>query len=565
MINIIRLGKSNIEVLGFYDKYPTISFILQSALSFFFFSVTPLPSKLLLHPILIAGSLLNMEYFYLYWLFIQFLLTFCYAESLASSLSCYRVKGSFTSLDDLDIVIRFNPKRVCTGGSDPGFLIESLSGTYNNHEVLFPPEFGPETCFHLTSPYLYSGGTYFIDSDRTSFWAFFYDDASRAYRIFGFYDPNTENNLNISSVVFTPFIGPGCTALPSTSMTSTTSTTKTSTIKTISTTKQSTTSSTRSSTTSTTSLPTPSGFTLLGCYTDTVNARTLSNRVSVPDGDGSNTIESCQATCLKLGYSLAGLEFAKECFCDNSIRNKGMLVRDGRCHMGCTGNNQQICGGPNGLSVYKHVKNPPPQPVLSSVGCYTDNPSRRVLSLRVQAQPSIEGCAAVCRNNGYPLAGVEFGSECFCGDTITNDGTPASGCNFPCIGNPNQICGGAGRINIYNVATTSNAPPAPTTSPTPQPAPQPIFKGCYTDSVLARTFSIRPKLPGELTIEKCTTTCRNAGYKYAGTEFGTECYCDNKFNNDGHAVADGCDMKCQGNIFQTCGGPNRLSVYDLPI
>jgi hypothetical protein len=48
----------------------------------------------------------------------------------------------------------------------------------------------------------------------------------------------------------------------------------------------------------------------------------------------------------------------------------------------------------------------------------------------------------------------------------------------------------------------------------------------------------------------------------AGVEYAQECYCGNSFTNGGGASASsGCTMACQGDVTQTCGGPNRLSVF----
>jgi len=55
------------------------------------------------------------------------------------------------------------------------------------------------------------------------------------------------------------------------------------------------------------------GWIPLGCYTDNVNARTLSDYVIVSGGQSATTIESCQAACKAAGYSLAGVEYANEC------------------------------------------------------------------------------------------------------------------------------------------------------------------------------------------------------------------------------------------------------------
>lgn len=70
-------------------------------------------------------------------------------------------------------------------------------------------------------------------------------------------------------------------------------------------------------TSSPTSSPTPppssGGWTLLGCYTDSVSARSLPVALGVPGGASAMTIEACQSTCLAAGYSLAGVEYADEC------------------------------------------------------------------------------------------------------------------------------------------------------------------------------------------------------------------------------------------------------------
>lgn len=55
------------------------------------------------------------------------------------------------------------------------------------------------------------------------------------------------------------------------------------------------------------------GWTELGCYTDTVSARSLPYAAGVPGGPTQMTVEACESTCLAAGYSLAGVEYADEC------------------------------------------------------------------------------------------------------------------------------------------------------------------------------------------------------------------------------------------------------------
>ncbi|KAI9449275.1 hypothetical protein BJY52DRAFT_1227861 [Lactarius psammicola] len=47
----------------------------------------------------------------------------------------------------------------------------------------------------------------------------------------------------------------------------------------------------------------------LGCYNDSVSARALQVMVDA----GNTTVESCVATCQSQGFSLAGVEFGREC------------------------------------------------------------------------------------------------------------------------------------------------------------------------------------------------------------------------------------------------------------
>jgi hypothetical protein len=56
-----------------------------------------------------------------------------------------------------------------------------------------------------------------------------------------------------------------------------------------------------------------SGWTLLGCYTDSVSARSLPYGAGVPGGPSAMTNELCQSTCHTAGYTLAGTEYSDEC------------------------------------------------------------------------------------------------------------------------------------------------------------------------------------------------------------------------------------------------------------
>ncbi|KLO15166.1 WSC-domain-containing protein, partial [Schizopora paradoxa] len=86
-----------------------------------------------------------------------------------------------------------------------------------------------------------------------------------------------------------------------------------------------------------------------GCYSDVVGARTLLNQVTLD----STTNEGCTAACQAQGYTLAGTEYADECYCGNEFSNGGTSEGSG-CNMVCSGSSSEYCGGSNRLTVYSY-------------------------------------------------------------------------------------------------------------------------------------------------------------------------------------------------------------------
>lgn len=88
-----------------------------------------------------------------------------------------------------------------------------------------------------------------------------------------------------------------------------------------------------------------------GCFHDNIgHGRVMAHgQPANPD----MTVESCTAVCASKGYTVAGMEYSTQCFCDNYLRdNTTRAESDSACAMPCIGDSSQICGGPNLLSVY---------------------------------------------------------------------------------------------------------------------------------------------------------------------------------------------------------------------
>ncbi len=123
--------------------------------------------------------------------------------------------------------------------------------------------------------------------------------------------------------------------------------------------------------------------------------------------------------------------------------------------MTCSGNADQLCGGPNRLNIFETAKvtgpqvNPGPGQ-WGTMGCYEDHGER---TLRYQVQTpggegalTIELCVNACQAAGYTKAGAEYGGECFCDNVFADSGGPAEDgaaqCNMPCNGKKSELCGG---------------------------------------------------------------------------------------------------------------------------
>lgn len=112
-------------------------------------------------------------------------------------------------------------------------------------------------------------------------------------------------------------------------------------------------------------------------------------------------------------------------------------------------------------------------------------------------------------------------AECYC-DYIINVMRQDDGdCNMACNGDSSETCGGPNRLTVYQYNGT--APLGPVENPGFEGW---MSIGCYTDGAAARTLTHQAAVDGgagEMSVRACTTACDNAGYKFAGVEYGQEC------------------------------------------
>lgn len=292
------------------------------------------------------------------------------------------------------------------------------------------------------------------------------------------------------------------------------------------------------------------GWEDFGCYTDSVQSRTL---YGAGVNDPGMTPAFCINYCAQQGFPLAGVEYANECYCGKSFSIASSKANQTICNFPCAGDNTQSCGGNAAINVYHNTadKTPLSPPVINAgvngfgyAGCYVDSVQKRSLptggNIPNGAKMTIAACTLACSNQGFQWAGTEYAGECYCGNTLPDSALAPDGeknCNMACNGNSTEICGGPDRLSVYHKGARSKIAPI-----------WPSI-GCYTDSVQQRTFRYAVNVPGgaqNMTGPACQVACQAGGYTYAGTEYAQECWCDTQINNAGAPAADGCNMACKG-------------------
>lgn len=189
---------------------------------------------------------------------------------------------------------------------------------------------------------------------------------------------------------------------------------------------------------------------------------------------------------------------------------------------------------------------------------------------------TIEACQKACWSGGWQFAGVELKTQCFCGNSISNEIAPDGNCKMPCGGNTAQLCGGQNRIFVYKgeVASTTTTTVSPSTtsikpsSTSPLAVSKETWKplGCYFDTGTPHSLLNKTTTPAEaqMTVNGCQTSCSLVGFSYAGLRYGKSCFCDNTVktvpSNDNL-----CNIPCTGNSTQTCGGNDRINIYQQVI
>lgn len=89
------------------------------------------------------------------------------------------------------------------------------------------------------------------------------------------------------------------------------------------------------------------------------------------------------------------------------------------------------------------------------MGCANEPTGVRALSDASYTSNAMtnEVCQSFCAGKGSPLAGTEYGTQCFCGSALASGSSLNQACHsMLCSGSDTEYCGGPNRLSVYQKA-----------------------------------------------------------------------------------------------------------------
>ncbi|XP_022536815.2 WSC domain-containing protein 1 [Astyanax mexicanus] len=135
------------------------------------------------------------------------------------------------------------------------------------------------------------------------------------------------------------------------------------------------------------------------------------------------------------------------------------------------------------------------------IGCFLDDAKDRSLKGMVFydfRKMTSTLCQDTCTESGYQFAGLEYGSECYCGNRITSARMKEEECNLDCKGEKGSICGGVARLSVYKVEEVL---------PGQRRYRNVRYRGCFkrpdNTTAAALVHMVQPNLTSQSCIEAC--------------------------------------------------------------
>eukprot|EP00118_Oscarella_pearsei_P023378 m.279474 g.279474 ORF g.279474 m.279474 type:complete len:293 (+) comp40624_c0_seq22:1968-2846(+) len=190
----------------------------------------------------------------------------------------------------------------------------------------------------------------------------------------------------------------------------------------------------------------------IGCFRDSKTARDLNGLYAVSEVVNKKyfgSVGKCRKFCID--YFYFGLQNGGECYCGNEFGLLGK-AEENQCNVPCRYDNA-MCGGRDFNSVFVS------QPLsIHFLGCFKDDrddrdfpPDKRRNALKGNASPEL--CSRFCFFLNLRFVALQFGGECYCGDSFGKHGKAADGsCSMSCKMDNGNSCGGKLFNSVYEIS-----------------------------------------------------------------------------------------------------------------
>ncbi|CAG8632166.1 86_t:CDS:1, partial [Cetraspora pellucida] len=178
----------------------------------------------------------------------------------------------------------------------------------------------------------------------------------------------------------------------------------------------------------------------------------------------------CVDHCADLAFEYAALQGDK-CRCgnnnfDNYIQS---FSNESFCNTSCNSNlisnSNHKCGGTGAYLIYSTIKSShyllnngmnknDKFSIINNKNCVEDSYKRFMSCNGEYGDLTIENCTNICKSKNLSCAGLEDGTQCFCGDASACKNpnfTSYLECSSSCSGNSSQICGGPWALSVYPI------------------------------------------------------------------------------------------------------------------
>ncbi|XP_016312851.1 WSC domain-containing protein 1-like [Sinocyclocheilus anshuiensis] len=152
------------------------------------------------------------------------------------------------------------------------------------------------------------------------------------------------------------------------------------------------------------------------------------------------------------------------------------------------------------------------------IGCFLDDAKDRALKGMVFydfRKMTSTLCQDTCMESGYQFAGLEYGSECYCGNRITSARMKEEGCNLDCKGEKGAICGGVSRLSVYKVEEVH---------PGQRRYRNVRYRGCFKKPDNSTAASLAHAIQPNLTSQWCIQNCMDQEFPLALVR-KPDCFC----------------------------------------